>query len=262
MTLPSRRAFLETSLAGLASVVAGHTAPPEVAPPPHLPVAPSPRAIEPVPTHLDPHETLFLTWQRDPTTTMTVQWIGPPLPATTGLRYSARDADGWKSGTITTAPFPKTDFLVHRCELTGLSAGSEYLFQIGKNSPVHKFRTMPVKATDTFTFVSGGDCGTNAHTVANNILAAKQEPQFVLLGGDLAYDNGRSAGTAIKFYRNYAQHMIDPRGRHIPLRGVPRQSRGHGRLQGQACRCDLLHAAFRRALIATPVTRPSTSATT
>jgi hypothetical protein len=76
---------------------------------------------------------------------------------------------------------------------------------------------MPAKANDTFTFVSGGDCGTNAHTINTNILAAKQEPYFALIGGDLGYDNGRSAGTAIAFYRNYAKHMIDPKGRMIPM---------------------------------------------
>jgi acid phosphatase type 7 len=76
---------------------------------------------------------------------------------------------------------------------------------------------MPAKATDTFTFVSGGDCGTSAHAIGTNTLAAKQEPQFALIGGDLGYDNGRSAGTAIKFLRNYARHMIDPKGRMIPL---------------------------------------------
>jgi len=215
MTLPNRRAFLESSLATLATAITGHCAPP--APPPHLPVAPPPHSIEPVPSQLSPQDTLFLTWQRDPTTTMTIQWIGPPLGPDTALRFSMHGSDVWRSGTITSAPFPKTNFLVHRCELTGLKPGGEYLFQLGKNSPTHKFRTMPARATDTFTFVSGGDCGTNAHAIGTNILAAKQEPQFALIGGDLAYDNGRSAGTAIKFYRNYAKHMIDPKGRLIPL---------------------------------------------
>jgi hypothetical protein len=76
---------------------------------------------------------------------------------------------------------------------------------------------MPAKATDTFTFVSGGDCGVNAHAVANNILAAKQEPHFALIAGDLGYDNGTSARTALGFLKNYGQHMFDPQGRLIPL---------------------------------------------
>lgn len=220
MTLPNRRAFLGSSLAGLASVVAGHGAPPVLAPEPRelgLEIAPAPRTVEPVPISLAPQDTLFLTWQRDPTTTMTVQWVGPPSPQGSSIRYVAGTNDVWRTGRLTSAPFPKTDFKIHRCELTGLTPGSEYVFQIGRNSPTYKFRTMPTKATDTFTFVSGGDCGTNAHAIGTNILAAKQEPQFALIGGDLGYDNGRSPGTAIKFLSNYARHMIDPRGRLIPL---------------------------------------------
>jgi hypothetical protein len=76
---------------------------------------------------------------------------------------------------------------------------------------------MPAKATDTFTFVSGGDAGVNEHVVGTNILAAKQEPYFALIGGDVAYDNGKSPQTFVEFLKNYSRHMVDPKGRLIPL---------------------------------------------
>lgn len=208
MTALHRRAFLGSTLASLTAAVTTNGA--------DVPVAPPPRSIEPVPTTLAPHETLFLTWQRDPTTTMTVQWVGPPTPDAT-VRFVPRVGDTWMTAKVETKPFPKTDFQVHRCELTGLTPGTEYLFQIGKGLQTFRFRTMPAKATDVIQFVSGGDCGVNPHAVNTNILAAKQEPHFALIGGDLGYDNGRSAGTAINFLRNYAKHMIDPKGRLIPL---------------------------------------------
>ena len=191
---------------------------------------------------------MFLSWQRDPTTTMTVQWVGPSIPDDTTLRYVSRTGDAWKSARFTSTAFPKTDFKVHRTELTGLTPGTEYLFQIGKDSPVMKFRTMPAKATDTFPFVSGGDCGTGPHAIGTNMLAAKQEPQFALIGGDLGYDNGRSPGTAIKFLRNYAKHMVDPKGPADPAGRVHRQPRGRRRLQGLAHGCPLLLPPVRRAL--------------
>jgi acid phosphatase type 7 len=209
MTPLNRRVFLGTALGGLTStVVAGHSA---------IDVAPAPRAVEPVPTKLAPEETLFLTWQRDPTTTMTVQWIGPATGAPDSVRFVTRTGTDWKEVRTTVRAFPKTTLMVHRAELTGLTPGTEYLLQVGKTPLVQRFRTMPAKATDTFTFVSGGDCGVNAHAVANNILAAKQEPQFALIAGDLGYDNGTSAKTALGFIQNYAKHMIDPKGRLIPL---------------------------------------------
>jgi hypothetical protein len=49
------------------------------------------------------------------------------------------------------------------------------------------------------------------------MLAAKQEPYFALIAGDLAYDNGKSPATFTQFLRNYHEHMVDPEGRLIPM---------------------------------------------
>ncbi|HEX4129563.1 MAG TPA: metallophosphoesterase family protein [Pirellulales bacterium] len=163
-------------------------------------------------------DTLFLTWQRDPTTTMTVQWIGPAhLPAPAINYTTAESNSGAKSVVTRHRPYPMSDLHVFRAELTGLTPGTEYQFQIGEQSSQHRFRTMPAKATDTFTFVSGGDCDVNSHAVANNIMAAKQDPHFVLIGGDLGYDDGKKVDKSLDFVRNYSQNMVDSQGRLIPL---------------------------------------------
>ena len=228
MTALSRRAFLGSSAGGLASVL--YTGPAradnslEVAPPPRL-------AISSIPANLKPQDTLFLTWQRDPTTTITAQWVGPTKDAPTSVRVvpaTALNAFGWATGTVLgkiewmtgrvrTKPFGNTEVVVHRCEFLGLAPGTEYLLQIGTSGQVYRFRTMPAKATNAFTWVSGGDCGTGPHAIGTNQIAAKQEPYFALIGGDLGYDNGTSAKTAIAFLQNYAKHMIDPKGRLIPM---------------------------------------------
>src|SRR5437588_842789 len=57
----------------------------------------------------------------------------------------------------------------------------------------------------------------NAHAVANNVQAARQDPLFALIGGDLGYDNGRSVEVSLAFLRNYSKHMVAPGGRLIPL---------------------------------------------
>lgn len=194
---------------------------------PPKPVIPS------VPANLKPHDTLFLTWQRDPTTTITVQWVGPTKDAPTTVRVSPilnsalsaiRWAAGkvwsepvWSTSKVVTKPFGDTELKVHRCEFTNLTPNTEYLLQIGAGIQVYRFRTMPAKATDTFTWVSGGDCGTGPHAIGTNQIAAKQEPYFALIGGDLGYDNGSSAKTAITFLQNYSKYMIDPKGRLIPM---------------------------------------------
>jgi purple acid phosphatase-like protein/calcineurin-like phosphoesterase family protein len=206
MFLGSRRAFLGAALAGLASgQILGADEPAESITqffddPPFQP------------------STLFLTWQRDPTTTMTVQWIGAAgETADTNVSYSGAQDDRWLTQTTIARPYPKTDLKVFRAELTGLSPGTDYEFRVGKLSPTYRFRTMPAKATNTIHFLSGGDCGFNAHTVANNIQAARQDPMFAVIGGDLGYDNGRLVEVSLAFLRNYSKHMIGRDGRLIPL---------------------------------------------
>jgi hypothetical protein len=163
-------------------------------------------------------DTLFLTWQRDPTTTMTIQWVGPATGATTKIEYAVDKHDAWGSTAAVERPYhPESDLRVHRAELTGLKPGTEYRFRIGSHSAESRFRTMPAKATDAFQFISGGDAGANEHVTANNILAARQDPMFVLIGGDLAYDDGHKIDANLGFLRSYSRHMIDNQGRMIPM---------------------------------------------
>ncbi len=226
MAAPSRRSFLGASFAGLAAAhlfgadafgadkvekVAAPAGPPL---PPENPARPN---------------TLFLTWHRDPTTTMTVQWVAPPADAAdTVISYAPvagalaaafgfGDGGAWKTVATTAKPFPLTNLVVHRAEITGLTPGAAYRFRVGKRQTLHRFQTMPAKATDTVSFISGGDCGVNPHVVANNVQAARQDPQFAVIGGDLAYDNGKDALTFLAFLRNYSQQMVGKDGRLIPM---------------------------------------------
>ena len=172
---------------------------------------------------LDPHsdqfspDTLFLTWQRDPTTTMTIQWLGRETDADQAIRYSTLAETESASAATITKPYVNTDLKVLRCELSGLLPGTEYKFQIGKSFPSYRFRTMPSKVTDEFRFVSGGDSGIDEHAIATNRLAALQNPNFVLMAGDLAYDNGTAPDVFTRYLRNYAAAMYDAEHRLIPM---------------------------------------------
>jgi hypothetical protein len=192
--------------------------------------------------------TLFLTWQRDPTTTMTVQWIAAAGETSdTSVSYSPVKVDTigrWPSQATTAKPYPMTDLKVYRAELTGLSPGTDYQFKIGKDSPVYKFRTMPARATDTIHFVSGGDCGVNAHAVSNNISAARQDPMFAIIGGDLGYDNGVSVDTSLAFVRNYSKHMIGRDGRLIPLVTCIGNHEVQGGYNGTRAKAPFFYALF------------------
>lgn len=162
--------------------------------------------------------TLFLTWQRDPTTTMTVQWVGAiGETADANISYSTIKNIRWRTQPTMPKPYPLSDMKVFRAELSGLTPDTDYQFRIGKLSPTYRFRTMPSKATNTIHFISGGDCGVNTHTIANNIQAARQDPMFAVVGGDLAYENGKSVEINLAFLRNYSKHMVARDGRLIPM---------------------------------------------
>jgi acid phosphatase type 7 len=218
MHSPSRRLFLGASVAGLASYPLMGQEPKKDALPSK--VAKEEAAFQP--------GTLFLTWFRDPTTTMVIQWIGVrgetsdtnvyynPVAPTNKFGFLS-PLVGWKAQPALTRPYPLTDFKVFRVELTGLTPNTDYWFRIGKQSPTYRFRTMPAKANDTIHFVSGGDCGVNSATIANNIQAARQDPMFAIIGGDLGYDNGKSVETSMAFLKNYSKTMVGRDGRLIPL---------------------------------------------
>lgn len=214
-----RRSFLGSSLGGLAALSLSHSllaqekknetaSQDKKAKAAKMPAAP-------VVVSKDPLASLFLTWQQDPTTTITIQWVGAESAA--DIRVAPQSGGDWRTAKCSVKPFPDTELKVHRCELTGLSPGAEYRFQIGKEATDYRFRTMPAKATDTIQWVSGGDSGIDAHAIGTNIVAAKQEPCFALIAGDLAYDDGKKPETFLKFLQNYRQHMVDPKGRLIPM---------------------------------------------
>src|SRR5262245_48035116 len=165
MSAPSRRLVLGASLAGLASYPVLGDEPKKESTvkkdPPNPAAVPEDAAFRPA--------TLFLTWHRDPTTTIVVQWVGVAGETADPTVYYAQSKLSllapfatWAGRKPDVRPYPKSDFKVFRAELTDLTPNTDYLFRIGKQSPTYRFRTMPAKATDVIHFISGGDCGVNA----------------------------------------------------------------------------------------------------
>src|SRR5262249_19168338 len=121
MSALSRRGFLGTSLAALAaSPLFGQDK--SADPPAKVPRVPDTPAFEP--------NTLFLTWQRDPTTTMPVQWVGVRgETADTNVYYAPGIGCPFEKQPTAARPYAETDFKVFRAELTGLCPGTDYVFR-------------------------------------------------------------------------------------------------------------------------------------
>lgn len=165
---------------------------------------------------------LLLTWQRDPSTTMTIDWYTPPGEEDTQLSFRpAGEQAEWAIATGLRLDFPHSERLVHRVELTGLDADTEYEFLVGRYTRVRAFRTMPDDVVQRpVRFISGGDV---RHEIAWAEQTARQvmhyEPDFVLWGGDLAYANGNPE-LVDRWYEllNASMHaLVTPSGRQVPV---------------------------------------------
>jgi hypothetical protein len=161
---------------------------------------------------------VYLTWQRDPTSTMTVSWYNH---ATTQnqLRCRLPGAASWSVITASTQAFPFTERHIHTAEITGLAAGTEYEFQVDGYGETFKFRTMPATLSRPVKFGVGGDVGTGA--IADSMTAAisAKDPDFLVIGGDHSYDDALAENFWMweRYMESWFRHARAPGGRMIPL---------------------------------------------
>ncbi len=169
-------------------------------------------------------DTVYLTWQNDPATTMTVHWHGQDdSPGT--VRYApdagATETTAWKTARSRSHDVPLAWRRVHVAELTGLEPDTAYTFTCGHNadgvSRAYRFRTAPDDDTP-FAFVEGGDVGVDPAVVpAMHRAAAAEDPLFSLIGGDIAYAERTMLDRWDQWFDDWMTFMTRPDGRLIPL---------------------------------------------
>ena len=200
------------------------------------------RATEAGSEKFDP-PALYLTWQGDPMTTMTIRWHSMPHDSCASVVKYQRfnettgDSTSWNSTEGCHYPMTYSDRIVHVVELDGLDSGAVYRFRLGengKNSDVFKFRTMPRDLTKEVRFIVGGDTYGKGKWWCpcirgdqyyynllrkNNLQASKKSPMFVVIGGDFAYANGEE-GEVERWYKwldAWKKDMVTPDNLLIPL---------------------------------------------
>ena len=81
-----------------------------------------------------PSDTVYLTWQKDPTTTMTIQWVSNPNDALDKIQYRIQNELEWNHIEGYHFPFPRYNaYSFHRVELTNLTPDTLYEFRINEN---------------------------------------------------------------------------------------------------------------------------------
>lgn len=145
----------------------------------------------------EPPHALYLTWQRDPTTTMTIQWHELEEDDTVRLEYARIDSNTLREVDSETHEMVFAGRPIHTVELTDLEPNSVYRFRItrddfGRSSDFYTFRTMPDTADTPVRLAIGGDVRHRQSWMERtNLQALRFEPHAVVWGGDLAYADGR-----------------------------------------------------------------------
>jgi hypothetical protein len=161
---------------------------------------------------------VYLTWQRDPTTTMSVHWYNYEVPLNQ-VRYRAAGAATWSALSASTQPFPHTERYIHTAEITGLAPGADYEFQVGGYDETFKFRTMPATLSRPVKFGVGGDVWVGSVADAMTAAISAKDPDFLLIGGDHAYDDAKAENFWIwyRYMESWFRNARAPDGRMIPL---------------------------------------------
>lgn len=163
---------------------------------------------------------LALTWQQDPTSTMTIDWHTYYHERDAVIEYKETGTENWDTVTGEIKPFPFSDRLINRVEITGLEPNTEYRFRFREDSEYRKFRTMPEDASEPIRFAIGGDVRHERHMMElTNRQAASYKPDFIKWGGDLAYADGLEE--RVYRWHEYMEVMkntlITDQGRVIPV---------------------------------------------
>lgn len=137
---------------------------------------------------------VYLTWQRSPESTMTIQWITPNNITSDVVEYQPLGNTEWQTFIGAHMPMPESyPYFIHRAELTHLQPATTYSFRLGTGGTVFKFCTMPANLKSPVRFIAGGDVyhDTIADVQRMHVQAAATNPAFALVGGDIAYTSNR-----------------------------------------------------------------------
>lgn len=171
---------------------------------------------------------LYLTWMHDPTTTMTIQWHSDKREPLTTVLYRKEGATEWEEHRGIYALLPQSNLVVHTVELDALFPDTRYQFCLkGKGEEIYSFRTLPATLSHPIKFVIGGDAYFYLSTFRKmNKQIASLDPDFIVVGGDIAYTNNSRAlfkgkGWELnrwrRFLKEWREQMVTSDGCLIPL---------------------------------------------
>lgn len=170
---------------------------------------------------------LYLTWFEDPSTTMVLRSLSQEKES--DIYYQLDGEASYKKEKASSKIFANSSYYLHTVHLKGLKEGAKYYFGFQPDAMNRYFCTLPSQIEKDLRFIVGGDMyHDQKHLIEGNQQAAKQNPDFVILGGDLAYSwSKRAKKTKEEDFQRWFdwlelwnKHMRGSDGRAFPLMTV------------------------------------------
>ena len=171
----------------------------------------------------------YLTYSGAPETTIDINIILPDDAESVDVYYDteartdpATFAHHVKAAYVQTPMELSDRRMMYVAALKELAPGTVYHFMTNDEktgpSKVRNFRTLPGGVAPV-RIVNGGDMGVEGTVRPLLTLAGKQDPDFGLIGGDIAYANGLLGNFALwdTWLKNWDELMVTSDGRSIPI---------------------------------------------
>lgn len=172
---------------------------------------------------------VYLTWQHDPRTTMTVNFQSPRHYEHLTLAYDMASHGGHAEaypltaeGMVRQIPGLQDNRYIYHIEATNLTPGAVYHFVLASEgkSVTREMRFRPLPGDETpLRFIAGGDMTILPRAYQLTGLAGNTDPMFALIGGDIAYDNGKLSSVWMwdRWFATWESNMVTSDGVLVPM---------------------------------------------
>ncbi|PSL01936.1 purple acid phosphatase family protein [Cecembia rubra] len=161
----------------------------------------------------------YLTWNQDPTTSMVVDWHSDGLQSQQ-LNIRRKGTANWSQMESDVLPYPFSERVVHRVSLLNLRPDTAYEIQFPGSNEVYYFSTMPSNLNEkSIKIAIGGDAMHRKEWFEKtNRVVSFFEPDFVIIGGDMAYENGiaENIQRIYDWFEGYSNTLITADNRILP----------------------------------------------
>lgn len=171
----------------------------------------------------------ILTYNDDPFTSITVNWqCFTDEPSEAFVFYDTQSGNGNPANfnglaNAEVSRIPGLDKRwIYRATIRNLDPGTTYFLMMGEaEGPVSKeikFKTLGGEGNPDLRFVTGGDMDIDYKSRRLMALAAAENPDLAMVGGDIAYANGRldAVDKWDTWLNYYSEEMVTPDGYTIP----------------------------------------------